>query len=148
MEPNKPKKADLEIASDFDSLFNEILEPQTDEEIQAFLADAGYDIQVLRARGRDFVNDLMASNWRFVSPEEINQVSAQIDEVPLRLDWSKERLIAAVQKIMSQLTSAGMQPRFGFRNQEQLTESDFATILQELEYQARKNGIEPDLGQK
>ena len=148
MEPNKSKKTDLEIASDFDSLFNEILEPQTDEEIQAFLADAGYDIQVLRARGRDFVNDLMAGNWRFVSPEELNQVSAQIDEVPLRLDWSRERLMAAFQKITSQLTSAGMQPQFGFRNQEQLTKSDLATILQELEYQARKNGIEPDLGQK
>jgi len=148
MEPNKSKKTDLEIASAFDSLFNETPEPETDEEIQVFLADAGYDIQTLGARGRDFVNDLMAGNWRFVSPEELNQVSAQIDEVPLRLDWSKERLIAAVQKIMSQLTSAGMQPRFGFRNQEQLTESDFATILQELEYQARKNGIEPDLGQK
>jgi len=148
MEPNKSKKTDLEIASDFDSLFNEIPEPQTDEEIQAFLADAGYDIQVLKARGRDFVNDLMASNWRFVSPEELNQVSAQIDEVPLRLDWGRERLMAAFQKITSQLTSAGMHPRFAFRNQEQLTESDLATILQELEYQARKNGIEPDLGQE
>ena len=145
MEPNKSKKTDLEIASDFDSLFNEIPEPQTDEEIQAFLADAGYDIQVLKVRGRDFANDLMASNWRFVSPEELNQVSAQINEVPLRLDWSRERLMVAFQKIMSQLASAGMKPRLGFRNQEQLTELDLATILQELEYQARQNGIEPDL---
>jgi hypothetical protein len=145
MEPNKSKKTDLEVASDFDSLFNEIPEPQTDEEIQAFLADAGYDIQTLRAKGRDFVNELMASNWRFVSPEELNQVSAQIDEIPLRLHWSRERLVAAFQKVTSQLTSAGMQPSLGFRNQEKLTELDLATILQELEYQARKNGIELDL---
>jgi len=39
----------------------------------------------------------------------------------------------------------GKQPSLSLRNLEELTDGDLATILQELEYKARANGINPDL---
>ncbi len=39
----------------------------------------------------------------------------------------------------------GAEPHFAFRNLDELTETDLATILQELEYKAHMNGIGLDL---
>ncbi|MCZ7547623.1 MAG: hypothetical protein M5U11_00495 [Anaerolineales bacterium] len=145
MNENKSKRTDLEIANEFDRLFSEIPEPETDEEIRAFLVEAGYDFEILKSQGSEFVNNLIASNWRFVSPEEIDDVAAKIDEVPIRKEWNRNQLTAAIQKISTALALGGRQPSLAFRNLEELTDSDLATILQELEYKARANGINPDL---
>jgi len=145
MDENKSRRTDLEIANEFDRLFNEIPEPETDEEIRAFLVEAGYNFEILKSQGAELVSNLIASNWRFVSTEEIDDVAARIDEVPIRKDWNRNQLTAAIQKISTALALGGRQPSLAFRNLEELTDGDLATILQELEYKARANGINPDL---
>lgn len=145
MDENRSKRTDLEIANEFDRLFNEIPEPETDEEVRALLVEAGYDFEILKTQGAELVNNLIANDWRFVSTEEIDDVAARIDEVPVRKEWNRNQLTAAIQKISTALASGGKQPSLAFRNQEELTDSDLATILQELEYKARTNGIKLDL---
>jgi len=49
-----------QIAQDFDDLFDQIPEPETDDEIKADLEDAGYDVDELKENGMKFVNDLIS----------------------------------------------------------------------------------------
>ncbi|MBI4762930.1 MAG: hypothetical protein HRF47_09090 [Chloroflexota bacterium] len=147
MDENKSKRSDLDIANEFDRLFNEIPEPETDEEIREFLVESGYDPEALKAQGREFVHNLIATNWRFVSSNEIDEAVTKIDEVPTRKEWSRSQLTKAIQKLSAALTIGGKQPSLAFRNLEELTDSDLAVILQELEYKARASGVDFDLSQ-
>ncbi len=145
MDENKSKRTDLDIASEFDRLFDEVPEPVTDEEIKTFLEEAGYNVEKLKADGAAFVNDLIASNWRFANLQDMRDAAAEINEVSVRKGWDRRRLTAAIEKISAVLSSGGAQPSLAFRNLAEMTDTDLATILQELEYTARSNGITVDL---
>ena len=145
MDEDKSKRTDLEIASEFDHLFDEIPEPDTDEEVRAFLEESGYDVEKLKAEGVAFVRDLIARNWRFASLRDMHAAATAINEVPVRIGWDRRRLTEAIEKVAAVLRSGGAQPSFAFRNLDELTDADLATILQELEYTARDTGIELDL---
>ncbi len=146
MEENKSKKTDVEIAKDFDQLFDEIPEPETNEEITAYLIEAGYDPEVLKAQGAEFVANLIAGNWRFTSSEETEKATASINEIPLRKGWNRSRLTDAIERVSRALALHGRQPTMAFRNLEELTDADLATILQELEYKAHISGVDFELG--
>ena len=145
MDEHKSKRTDLDIASEFDHLFGEIPEPVTDEEIKAFLEESGYDVEKLKAEGAAFVNQLIASNWRFANLRDIRDAAAKINEVPVRKGWDRRRLTEAIKKVSDVLASIGAQPGLAFRNLDEVTETDLATILQELEFTASSNGITVDL---
>jgi hypothetical protein len=137
----------LDIANEFDGLFNEIPEPDSQEDVKAYVSDAGYDVEKLKAEGVAFVNDLIASNWRFADLRDIHEAAAKINEVPVRKGWNRRQLTAAIEKVSAVLGSGESQPALSFRNLDELTNTDLATILQELEYKARSNGIVLDLDQ-
>ena len=141
MDEDKSPKTDLDIASEFDRLFNEIPEPDTDEKIKAFLEEAGYDVEKLKADGAMFINDLISKNWRFANLRKIHGAVAEINEVPLRKGWDRQRLTAAIKKTLAALSTSGEEPALAFRNLGELTDADLAAIFQELEYKAHSNGI-------
>ncbi len=145
MDENKSKRTDLDISDDFDRLFNEIQEPHTDDEVRAYLLETGYDFEKLKAEGRAFVNDLMAGNWRFVDSNKVDEAAREIEAVPVRKGWNRLQLTTAIEKLSAALAMGGAEPHFAFRNLDELTETDLATILQELEYKAHMNGIGLDL---
>ncbi len=145
MDENKSKRTDLDIAHEFDRLFDEIPEPDSQEDIRAYLAEAGYDFEKLKAEGLAFVDELIASNWRFTDAREINEAVAKIDEVPIRTGWNRRQLTTAIEKLSAALSLGGANLTLEFRNLDELTDADLTTILQELEYKARIRGIALDL---
>lgn len=145
MDEDRSKRTDLDIASEFDRLFDEIPEPYSQEDIWAYLLEAGYDLEKLKAEGVAFVNYLIASNWRFADLRDIHEAAAKINEVPVRIGWDRRRLTAAIERLSAALGSGGTQPSLAFRKLDELTNTDLVTILQELEYKARINGITLDL---
>lgn len=145
MDENKSKRTDLDIASEFDHLFDEVPEPITDEEIKTFLEETGYDVEKLKVDGAAFVNDLIASNWRFANLRDMRDAASEINDVQIRKGWDRRRLTAAIEKISAALSTGGAQPSLAFRNVDEMTDTDLETILQELEYTARSNGITVDL---
>ena len=145
MDEDKSKRTDLDIASEFDRLFDEIPEPDSQEDVREYLLESGYDVEKLKAEGVAFVNDIIASNWRFATLWEIHDAAAKINEVPMRKGWDRRRLAAAIERLSIALDSGGTQPSLAFRNLDEMTDTDLATILQELEYKARNNGITVDL---
>ena len=50
--------------------------------------------------GVAFVNDLIASNWRFANLRDIRDAAAEINEVPVRKGWNRRQLTAAIEKII------------------------------------------------
>lgn len=145
MDENKCKRTDLDIASAFDRLFNEVPEPNTDEEVRTFLEKAGYDMEKLRSEGMSFVKSLIAGNWRFADLRDIQQAGAEINAIPLRKGWNRDQLTSAIEKLSAALSASRTQPSLAFRNLGELTNDDLATILQELEFTAHRNGITLDL---
>ncbi|MBN1454314.1 MAG: hypothetical protein JW963_25075 [Anaerolineales bacterium] len=146
MDKNKPHKADEDIVREFDRLFDEIPEPSTDEEIENYLIDSGYNIDDLKVKGLEFIRDLIANNWRFTTSDEIDKEATEINKIPLREDWERNRLLQAIRKASEILTQSGGEPVLAFRNLENLTERDLASVLQELEYKANSKGVKLDLG--
>jgi hypothetical protein len=145
MNDNKSKRTDIDIASEFDRLFEEVPEPSTDEEVRTFLEEAGYDVEKLKNAGTRFVKDLIASNWRFANLQDMHDASKEINAIPLRKEWNHNQITTAIKKISAALGTTGTQPALAFRNLDELSDSDLITILQELEYTARQNGIPTDL---
>ena len=145
MDKSKPHKTDEEIVREFDRLFIEIPEPSTDEEIKNYLNDTGYDLEDLKTKGLEFVNNLMANNWRFVTSEELDDVSAEINKIPLREGWDRNQLLQAIQKALEILSQGGGEPVLAFRKLEKLTDADLASVLQELEYKASAKRLKLDL---
>lgn len=142
MKENKAKRTDLDIASGFDSLFSEIQEPTSQEEINAYLLEAGYDLEKLKAEGKSFINNLFANNWRFRNSQVIQEAARKINDIPLRKEFGHKQLIAAIKQLKNALDP---QLSMAFRNLDELTDQDLQTILQELEYKANENGITLDL---
>jgi hypothetical protein len=145
MNDNKSKRTDIDIASEFDRLFDEIPEPKTEEEIRAFLEEADYDVEKLKTAGAVFVRDLIASNWRFANIQDMRDAAEEINAVPSRKGWNRDQITTAINKITTALSATGTQPVLAFRNLDKLSDSDLITILQELEYTASRNGIITDL---
>lgn len=145
MDENKSKKTDVDIAGEFDHLFDEISEPETNEETDTYLVDAGYDLTTLKAKGLEFVNNLIANNWRFVTTDEVDEAAKKISEIPFRGSWNRNQLLKAIQKVSESLALGGAEPVLAFRNLEKLPDVDLASILQELEYKASVKGINLDL---
>lgn len=145
MDENRSKRTDLDIAREFDRLFDEIPEPDSQEDVLTYLSEAGYDFEKLKLEGLAYINELISSNWRFADSREINEAAAEIDELPLRTTWDRGQLIAAIKKLSAALSSSSTQLSLEFRNLNELTDTDLATVLQELEYKARVEGIDIDL---
>jgi len=145
MDKNRPHKTDEDIIREIDRLFEEIPEPSTDEEIKNYLIDAGYNPEDLKTKGLEFANNLMAKNWRFVTSEEIDEISMEINKIPLREDWNRNQLLQAIRKASELLSQGGGEPALAFRKLEKLTDTDLASVLQELEFNARAKGLKLDL---
>jgi hypothetical protein len=145
MEKNRPQKTDEEIVREFDRLFDEVPEPDTNEEIKEILVDAGYDPKTLKIKGVEFVNNLIANNWRFITSDEIDEAAKRINEIPFRDSWNRSQLLKAIQIASEALALGGTEPVLAFRNLEKLTDIDLASVLQELEYKADAKGIKLDL---
>jgi hypothetical protein len=141
MSANKLQKNDSEISSEFDSLFSEIPEPTSDEDISNYLLEAGYDIVKLKTEGLSFVKGLIADNWRFIDMENVNVPKTKLNEIPLHNNWDRTQLFAAIGKISNLLGSGEVGISLSFRNLEELSNADLAIILQELEYKALANGF-------
>lgn len=136
MSKKNEKRSDREIADRIDKAFDSVPDIQTEAEINSFLTAAGYDPKALEKEGDTFVKEIMRKNWRFVSDETIDQEAAIFSQIPLRKERGKEWLIQTIRR--------NAPPKFQFanRNFEELSESDLASLLREIEAELILQGKE------
>ena len=134
MSDYKDLKSDREIAKKFDELFNSLPEFVTDEEINIFLIESGYDPKSLEEMGREFAAKLINRNWRYKSDEYLDKEASMIRFAPPHIGKGKDWLIRIIQ------INAPNDFQFANRNFQDLTEEDLISILQEIESYLLKKG--------
>lgn len=148
--PNrKPPVTDDELIKAVADAFDQI-EPETPSEIDAVLREAGHDPERVATEFKALAEQELEQsplNWRKRARAEMEKEKTRLEGfepstlVPVR----RADLIAAIQKLMSQLGSNTDSVALAhFRNFDQATDEDLASMLTELEYLATKTHTSDD----
>lgn len=141
MENRKPPTTDAELMRAINKLFDEI-EPESPEEIDAILQEAGYDPQQVAARMKAVADSVLATSpldWRNRAPQRIQQERARLDSFVSSTPQSRADMVAAIQKLAAGLGSNRSLAGAYHRNFEEASDEDLASLLAELEYLAAQH---------
>jgi len=137
MSKRRPPDTYEDLVRAFADLFDET-EPQTPEDVDTFLREAGYDPDQVGARIQTLAEHALANsplNWRNRALQELAQARAQLDDFVATTPRSRSEIIAALRQIIAQLGAEKCKlPAASFRNLERATDEDLASLLVELEY--------------
>lgn len=136
MTKKKPLETSEEFANTLADLFNET-EPETPEEIEAILREAGYDPAQLAIEMQAFAEQALKNsplNWRNRAQQELTAARSHFESTLSRVSRSRSELIDAIQQLLQQVGSQSQPALAHFRNFEAATDDDLASMLEELEY--------------
>ena len=140
------KRKSIETGDDlvraFADLFDEV-EPETSEEIDTVLREAGYDPDEVAVQIRSAAEQALASsplNWRIRAQEELENERARFERIAMTSLDDREDIISAIQRLLAQLGNRARPACTHFRNFESATYEDLASLLSELEYLASQQG--------
>jgi len=144
MSEHKPLGTEEELANAVDELFEAIPPPETDEEVDTFLRECGYEPVELLSRLRQVVDDAAANsplNWRNRALKEMEGARARRDRIVVDQN-NRDEIIAAIERLYTKLTESRRQlvPAAHFRNRENASDEDLADLLGDLEYLATEEG--------
>jgi hypothetical protein len=126
-----------ELFRAFTDLFNET-EPEDPEEVNALLREAGYDPDEVAARMQAIAEQALASsplNWRNRARQQLSEAAAQFENFVPTPRGSRSEIMAAIKQIIAQLGGPQSQPVAAhFRNFEEASDEDLASLLSDLEY--------------
>lgn len=135
------KRRHVETSEDlvraFANLFDEVA-PETPEEIDAELCEAGYDPDKIGARMQAVAGQALANsplNWRSRAQRELEDERARIAGFAATSLRSRAEVIVAIKQLVAQ---SGGQMVYAHRNLESETDEDLASLLAELEYLASR----------
>lgn len=132
MSEHKPPKTDKELAQAIDELFDEIPPPQTPDEVDAIIQEAGYDPDEFATRMQTLVEQASANsplNWRNQS-ERLEKERKKLSTSSVTSPLTRSKIIESIQQILSQ------QPQWAthYRNLDETTDDDLLSWLEELRY--------------
>lgn len=140
MSTRKGPRTDQEFVEAFEHLLYDH-EPETSEEVDAFLRSEGLDPEDIAANGRAFVQKALALsplNWRNHVADR-QRAKEELDAHKVSPTLPRDVLLATIKKFLSglspqQIAQAGVQ----YRNLERVADDDLRSLLAELEYLNRK----------
>ncbi len=132
MKKRKPLETDIELAQALDKLFDEISLPETPEDIDAFLREAGYDPDEVATNMQLNVEQALANsplNWRN-REQTLQEEKHKSDATPLTSLPTKAELLQTLQQLFTR------QPELAthFRNFETMSANDLADLVKDIEY--------------
>ncbi len=141
MNSRKPPATEVELMHTLIELFNEV-EPESEEEVDEVIREAGFDPKDVGTRIKKAANLALANsplNWRNRGQEiakERSRLAAAKPERPA----SRAGLLAAIQEKLTQF--GGNQPALmtAYRNLDEATETDLASLLDQLDYLIGQQG--------
>jgi hypothetical protein len=146
MTVRRPPQTDDELVRVFDYLFDQT-EPQTSEEVDAVLRDAGYDPDKLAARIHDLAQRALAEsplNWRNRARGQYEEALAQLRRYLSTARGDRTEILGAIDQVLAQLPLWQRESLTAhFRTLDQATDADLATLLGELEYLSTKKSEGP-----
>jgi len=145
--PNrKPPATDKDLIHAITDSFNEV-EPDSPEEINAILREAGYDPdQVARQMKAVAERALRESpfNWRERAQEMEDAKSRLIAFAPA-LPTNRAEIINAIKELVAKLGSGKSELAMAqYRNLESASDEDLASLLRQMRYLAAQENQHPD----
>lgn len=136
MSTTKGKRTDEELAEAMRYLLYDH-EPETPEEIDAFLRSEGLDPEEIADYGRKLAERELAVsplNWRNRGPER-EQAEKELLSQQVPPDMPREDMLTKIRQLLATLSPRQMtQVGIEFRNYEELSEVDLRSLLSELRY--------------
>jgi hypothetical protein len=136
MNKQQPPATEEELVHAYADLFNEV-EPETPEEIDAVLREGGHDPDSIAARMKSTAERALARsplNWRNRAQQELEAEKRKLDSVTPIMRRHRGEMITAIQQLLSRLHAHQLAPAHAYRNFDQATDDDLASLLAELEY--------------
>ena len=137
MTGRRPPRTDEELVRVFDHLFDQT-EPQTPEEVDAILREAGYDPDEVAARMDEVAQRALAEsplNWRTRAGAQEAEAVAQLKGFVSTARGNRTEILAAIEQVLTQLAPKQRESLAAhFRSLDQATDADLASLLGELEY--------------
>jgi hypothetical protein len=138
MNKRRPPATEEELVHTFADLFDEV-GPETPEEVDAILREGGHDPDTIAARMKSIAERALARsplNWRNRAQQELEAERTKLDRVTPVARHDRSEIIAAIQQLLSRLQAHQLAPAHAYRNFDQATDEDLASLLAELEYLA------------
>lgn len=136
MAKRKPARTNKDVVDAFTRLFNEI-EPETEEEIDTILREAGLDPDELASRMQVFAEKALVEsplNWRN-QVDQLHEEQSRLARLSSSLPLSRQEIIAAIQSLLARIPGDQSARAFAhYRNLEQTTDEDLSSLLDELRY--------------
>ena len=136
MNERRPPTTEDELIHAFTDLFNAV-EPETPEEIQTTLRDAGYDPDSVAARMQAIAARAIENsplNWRKRAQVELESEKARLEIIPSAQPGNRADIINFIKQLLTGLSGQQFEHAAHFRNFDQATDEDLASLLADLEY--------------
>lgn len=148
MDERRPPVTEEELVRAFANLFNEV-EPETPEEINATLRDAGYDPDTVAARMKAVAERAIMDsplNWRNRAKQELEEERHRRGVAESSAPQSRKDIINAIRRLLTQIHGNQVELATHFRNFDQATNDDLVSLLGDLEYLAAQQHKRPGEG--
>lgn len=136
MKPRKAPATDEELVNAFNDLFNEV-EPETNDEMDAVLRQAGHDPEEIATRMRQIADRAIERsplNWRNKFPDEIEIEKSRLAAFLPNVHMRRDEIIEAIRNKLAKLSGRTNRLGFAHRNFETASDDDLRSLLSELEY--------------
>jgi hypothetical protein len=151
MTEKDPIRSEAELAEAFDQLFNDIPSPQTQEEIEEYIRDAGFDPNYFSKKIKELVTEAIQKsplNWRNdTNSEKLVKARTHLESIRNFSELDHSKLISIVEDVFTQIRNAN--PKFApvhYRNHSELSDIDLQSLLQELIFIAENEDIHLNIG--
>lgn len=149
MNERRPPTTEDELIRAFADLFDAV-ESETPEEIQTTLRDAGYDPDDVAARMQAIAARAIENspfNWRNRAQRELETEKTQLETRISSTPRNRTGIIDAIKQLLAGLPGQQFELVAHFRNFDQATDEDLASLLADFEYlvsQQRKQSEETE----
>ena len=136
MNERRPPTTEDELIHSFADLFDAV-EPETPEEIQTTLKDAGYDPDGVAARMQAIAARAIENspfNWRKRAQRELETEKTRLETRTSSTPRNRAGIVDAIKQLLAGLSGQQFELAAHFRNFDQATDEDLSSLLADLEY--------------
>ena len=146
---NENEKNTKKALSELENLFLLDLIPESADEANKILSEAGIDTTNLKAEGREIFRNMLLEfddDWRNISESALENEASDILGREIYANLSRETLLEKIKSVTQALTSKGLIASLPagvlHRNLEKESVKDLASLLRQIQYVAEQAGVE------
>lgn len=142
----KNKRTDEEIVAAFERLFDESLVPNSTQEAQEIIRNAGINPSAFLENMNSLTERILAEsphNWRNQKDDEIEEARTSLSRINIPKGLSKQQLLDSIDSLLKKFpTGLPRSLQLAHRNATEQSQDDLAYLYQEILHQLAEAGID------